>query len=288
MYYDIAGHTIEIKGEKPGLIPAFSSFVPKSCLLVKPLISIVINEDLSDKQARLIYRFTIEKGTCEFLKHEDSYLIRWKESTGISWLMDIQPKDGGFIAITNMNEDTDSHILSFSIWIAFGIACLNKQTVAIHASAVIHKGSSILFLGESGTGKSTQSGLWLKHIPDTELLNDDSPFIRLHKDEIPIVCGSPWSGKTPCYKNKQTPVSAFIRLRQAPSNSIRRLRTLEAIGALQPSLPPIFASEPLLAESMLECLSFMLKQIPVYILDCLPDEDAVHLVYSTLKKDGRL
>jgi len=288
MYYNIAGHIIEITGEKPGINPGFSSFVYKSAFPDGLLISLHLNKKVTYKDSELIYQFSIEKGTCEFLKYEESYLVRWTEPTGISWLMEVQCKDEGFIAVTDMNEDTDSHILSFSIWIAFGIASLNQQTVAIHASTVIHNGSSILFLGESGTGKSTQSGLWLQHITETELLNDDSPFIRLYEDKIPAVYGSPWSGKTPCYKDKQAPVSAFIRLRQAPYNSIRRLRTLEAIGALQPSLPPIFASEPILAELMLECLSHILRQIPVYLLECLPNEDAVDLVYSTLKKDGRL
>lgn len=288
MYFNIAGHILEISGERPGLIPGFFPFVDNLQLSAEPLISIRMNEKIIDRQTKLIYQFTIEKGSCQFFKNTDSYFIRWQQPNGIIWLMEVLPQNGGYIAFTDMDKNTDSHILSFSIWIALSIAALHSQTVAIHASAVIHNGSSILFLGESGTGKSTQSKLWLQHIADTELLNDDSPFIRLNNESTPIAWGSPWSGKTPCYKNKHTPVSAFIRLRQAPNNSIRRLRTLEAISALQPSLPPIFASEPVLAGLMHGCLSSILRHIPVYILDCLPNQDAADLVYSTLKRDERL
>lgn len=285
MYYSIAGHILEIITEEPGCnIPGFSSFTYKSTLPLTPLVSIELGRDMEDREVNLLYQFIIEKGTCYFSKCSDDYLIRWVEPDGTLWLMEIAYQEEKFVARTNMNEETDNHIMSFSIWIAFGISALYQQTVAIHASAVIHKGRSILFLGESGTGKSTQTSLWLKHIQDTELLNDDSPFISI-KEGISAVWGSPWSGKSPCYKDKCTPVAAFIRLRQASSNSIKHLRTIEAIGALQPSLPPIFASEPELSELILDCLSAALKEIPVYMLDCLPNEDAVKLVYATLRKD---
>lgn len=287
MYYSIIGHILEVEGEAAGSIPGFSEFAKMDTDDI-PIMSIWLNAKMDEKTENSIYQFTIDKGTCQFFKTENGYFVQWKETSGTTWSMKILVEECKYTAITDMNKDTDAHILSFSVWIAFGIAALYRQTVAIHASTVIYKGSSILFLGESGTGKSTQSKLWLQHIPDTELLNDDSPFIRLDKDKIPIVWGSPWSGKTPCYRDKHTPISAFIRLRQAPYNSIKRLLTLEAIGALQPSLPPIFASEPVLAGLMHECLSSILSQIPVYILNCLPNEDAIELVYSTLKREGRL
>lgn len=288
MYLNIAEHILEVSGEGLGFIPGFSPFVNESYFSKRPLISIRLDGKLIDKESTLIYQFTIEEGSCQFFKNADSYSVWWRQPDGTVWLMEIQAHGEEYIAFTNMNEDTDSHIFSFSVWIAFGIAALHRNIVAVHASTVIHDGKSILFLGESGTGKSTQSTLWLQHIPNTELLNDDSPFLKVNENETPTVWGSPWSGKTPCYKDKHTPISAFIRLRQAPYNSIKRLRTLEAIGALQPSLPPIFASEPVLAGLMIECLSSILRQIPVYILDCLPNKDAVNLVYSTLKRDRRL
>ena len=40
-----------------------------------------------------------------------------------------------------------------------------------------------LFQGKSGTGKSTHSGLWLKHIPGCELLNDDNPIVHFNRNK---------------------------------------------------------------------------------------------------------
>lgn len=46
---------------------------------------------------------------------------------------------------------------------AFNTAC--SDTVLMHASVIKKDGKGYLFQGKSGTGKSTHSGLWLKHIP---------------------------------------------------------------------------------------------------------------------------
>ena len=91
-------------------------------------------------------------------------------------------------------------------------------------------------------GNCTHTRLWREHIPGAELLNDDSPIIRATDSEA-LVHGSPWSGKTPCYRNESCPIAAVVRLSQASHNRIRRLRPIESIGRtafgrhLRPALP---------------------------------------------------
>lgn len=63
------------------------------------------------------------------------------------------------------------------------------------------------------------SRLWLEHIPDSDLLNDDNPIVRFYPTGEVIVYGSPWSGKTPCYRNEAVPVGAFVRLKQATQSN---------------------------------------------------------------------
>lgn len=53
------------------------------------------------------------------------------------------------------------------------------RAVAVHSSVISLDGRAVLFLGESGTGKSTHTRLWREHIPGARLLNDDSPIIRI-------------------------------------------------------------------------------------------------------------
>ena len=54
-----------------------------------------------------------------------------------------------------------------------------SDTLMVHASVIASEGKGYMFLGRSGTGKSTHSSLWLKYIEGTELLNDDNPVVRV-------------------------------------------------------------------------------------------------------------
>lgn len=152
---------------------------------------------------------------------------------------------------------------------SFGIAH-NPHSIAIHSSVIVHSGRAVLFLGESGTGKSTHTRLWREHIPGAQLLNDDSPIVRV-VEGVPTVFGSPWSGKTPCYRNESYPIAAFVRLAQAPHNRIARLPVVRAIGALLPSCPPAFAYDAQLQDNICDTLSQLIARVPVYQLECLPD-----------------
>lgn len=97
-----------------------------------------------------------------------------------------------------------------------------------------------------------------------------------------MVFGAPWSGKTPCYRNVCQPIRAIVRLSQAPHNRIRRLRAIEAIGALLPSCPPSFAHDETLEDAVCATVSAVVAQVPVYHLECLPDAAAAELACRTI------
>lgn len=172
-------------------------------------------------------------------------------------------------------------LLRFACWIAYGVATASLETVAIHTSVIQYGGKTVLFLGESGTGKSTHTRLWCENIEEAVLLNDDSPIIRII-DGKPWVYGSPWSGKTPCYKSESYPLAACVRLSQAPYNKIERLKVAQGYGALHPSCPPCFAYDDALYDSISSILSSLLSTVPVYHLACLPNAAAARLSCETI------
>ena len=73
---------------------------------------------------------------------------------------------------------------SAGILISSALRCFFAQNIllhkglSLHASCVVRDGEGYLFMGRSGTGKSTHSRLWIQTFPGTELLNDDNPAIR--------------------------------------------------------------------------------------------------------------
>lgn len=175
----------------------------------------------------------------------------------------------------------DISLLRFGLWMMFGVVLSENSAIAIHSSVIVSRERGVLFLGESGTGKSTHTRLWRENIEGATLLNDDSPIVRI-VDGKALVFGSPWSGKTPCYKNLSYPIAGFCRLSQAPHNLIRCLHPLAAIGALLPSCPPAFAHDDYLQDGICNTLGALLKQVGAYHLECLPDKAAAELSFNTI------
>jgi len=122
------------------------------------------------------------------------------------------------------SEIYSTNVLSWLLMVAFGQAILPFDTIMIHSSVVERAGEAYSFLGKSGTGKSTHSRLWLQHLPGFNLLNDDNPAIRILTNNKVVVYGTPWSGKTPCYRNVEAELKGIIRLKQAPSNTYTQKR----------------------------------------------------------------
>lgn len=150
----------------------------------------------------------------------------------------------------------------------------------IHGSVINLNGQGIVFLGKSGTGKSTHSRLWLSHIPETSLLNDDNPAIRIKEDGV-LIYGTPWSGKTPCYKNESIVLKAFVRLQQAPENKFDLMPGIKGFIAVLPSCTAIRWNKDLFAE-MNTTLEKVISKVQVGFLKCLPDQAAAELCHERI------
>lgn len=154
------------------------------------------------------------------------------------------------------------------------------DTLMVHASVIAHGGQGYMFLGKSGTGKSTHSRLWLENIDDTMLLNDDNPVIRLI-DGRPFVYGTPWSGKTTCYKNLVLPLNAVVRLSQAPFNRIERLKPLQSYASLMPSCS-CMRWDRSSTDALHKTVEKVIMQVKCWHLECLPDEDAARTCHEAV------
>ncbi len=168
------------------------------------------------------------------------------------------------------------------IMMAFAFASAPYGVLLVHASVVFHNEKAYMFLGSSGTGKSTHSRLWMENIPKTDLLNDDNPAVRTFPDGRCIVYGTPWSGKTPCYRNMQFPIGAIVHLQQAPHNAISRLKSINAFSAFFPSCSMIKWNERNRSQ-VIRSVEEVVQRVPIYSLECLPDAEAAHLCNQTVE-----
>lgn len=227
-------------------------------------------------------RFSFEENMaeCVLYRHKSGYLFEMIKGDEV-YLFAKEDNSPRVEANYGLFPKVDVSLLRFGMWMMFGLCTIELGAIAIHSSVLVKDDGAVLCLGESGTGKSTHTRLWRENIDGTTLLNDDSPIIRM-VDGVPTAFGSPWSGKTPCYRNLSYPIRGFIRLSQAPHNKMRRLSVLEAIGALLPSCPPAFAFDDSLQDAICNTLSDMIATAPVFHLECLPNTEAAQLSYNTI------
>ena len=168
-----------------------------------------------------------------------------------------------------------------ALMVMFAMASSCMGTALFHSATVSRDGQGYMFLGKSGTGKSTHASLWRKHIDGVELMNDDNPAVRVKPDGTTVVYGTPWSGKTPCYKNVSAPLGGIVLLSQAPYNKIIRLNGIGAYAAIVPSISGK-RWDSRIADGLHETENTLAGNIPVWHLDCLPDADAARLCKETI------
>lgn len=280
--YRIAGHILGVEGtpetEALNTLPGFPVFridegeaewtVRFGCDVSEPAGAEVLST--FDFEGNVIHsRFLRKEGVYYYVMEPD-------DSTQPTMVLRYA---GGDTA--EANRATDPTMLRFGIWMGLSMMSIASGMLLIHSSTIVHNNRAVLFLGESGTGKSTHTRLWLKNIPDSHLLNDDSPVLAIEGGQ-PVVYGSPWSGKTHCYHPYRFPLAAAVRLSQAPHNRIRRLNVIEAVGALQPSCPPALAQDERFADNIMDILSSTIAAVPVYHLECLPDADAARTSHDAV------
>lgn len=282
--YSIAGLLMEVRGEPlVQVLSQMNAFKPFEYQGPDaPLFSVEWSDSLSvpstEKAVRL-YESECDGARSAIYALEDDFMVRsWYLSRPESLLLRTEGTRKLCLA-----GDLSPQILRFTLWLGYGLMAIRHNRIPIHSSAVVCNGNAYLFLGESGTGKSTHTRLWREHIPGAELLNDDSPMVAVENGGV-WAYGSPWSGKTPCYRQESYPLKAFVRLSQAPHNSMIKLSLLKAYGAVHPSCPPEFAYHDALYDFISSTLSQILAKTPVFHLDCLPDKAAAELSCRTLSE----
>ena len=284
--YIIADCRLRLSGAESDLVAmGLKSFQPFEVEPAgEPLLTVEMGcrVEHQTSECKPLTEFDFEEGQarCRFSRVDEGWLLEIVSDSQPSHLF-LYERNSNRVLCNAGVVDVNLSFVRFGLWFMLNIATTTQRVAAVHSSVIVKDGRAVMFLGESGTGKSTHTRLWRENIGGAVLLNDDSPFVRATTDGV-VVYGSPWSGKTPCYTQEHYPLQAIVRLSQAPHNRMRCLRAVEAIGALLPSLPPAFAFDKELEDATLNTLSALLRGAKVYHLECLPDAAAARLSYETV------
>ena len=265
------------------LLPSFKPFMTDLQPPYKRLFHLYVDDTvMPEKEKELIRSFETGNGdTMVFNLPNGGYQFIIKDIHGRSCAMAIT--DNRFIECRcALKGETGMRIFGLNsvIMLIFAYAASFHETLLIHASCVRHNGTAFPFIAKSGTGKSTHSNMWMNYIPETDLVNDDNPIIRIIDDK-PFLYGSPWSGKTPCYRNLKAPLGAITRIKRASENKIERQSVLHAFASVMPSCSSM-KWDIRINNNICSTLTKLLATTPVFTLQCLPDREAAELCHKTL------
>lgn len=183
------------------------------------------------------------------------------------------------MSINDLNEKIS--FLRDITFVALVNTALYHNVLCIHASCVKHRDQCYLFLGPCGRGKSTHAKLWVDNIADTELINDDKPFVAVENGEV-LAYGSPWSGKTRCYKNKSCKLGGIVMLNRGKNNEIQRVNTLRAMSILTPCIIGVNVWDVASVKQMNLTLKHIIELVPVYDLWCTATPNAAKVCYDAI------
>ncbi len=164
---------------------------------------------------------------------------------------------------------------------AFYNELLRHNGLMLHSSCVEKDGFAYLFSARSGTGKSTHTHLWLKNFEGTRIINDDKPAL-ICEDGKWYACGTPFSGKTDENINVKIPVRAIIFLHRSETNSVKKIPPFQAVSLLMEQT--INPTNRDLAESMLDKVDKLLREVPVFLLGCNMNDDAAITAYNEIER----
>ncbi len=292
MFYRIAELDVEISFAPSSfnnnkLIPSFAPFIIDEKEKSDDIFfRLRVDDSLKprkDKRER-IGVFDTGNGDTIVDRYEDgSYQYIIKNIDGAECCLLQAGKDfGNCVCALNGNYNMRQYGLNNALMLIFSFAGSIRNTLLIHASLVRKDGYGYAFTAKSGTGKSTQVANWLKHIPGCDLMNDDNPIIRLINGEA-FIYGSPWSGKTPCYRNVKARLGAITRIDRAKENWVEKLKPIEAFASLLPSCSSMKWDKDIF-NAVCNNITKIIETTGIYTLHCLPDKESAIICQKTISK----
>lgn len=162
--------------------------------------------------------------------------------------------------------------LNSAIMLAYAFATAPLDTMLIHASVVKKGEYAYAFTAKSGTGKSTQVSNWLWNIPGCELLNDDNPVIRVINGQA-FIYGSPWSGKTPCYRNAKARLGGVAQIVRDTTNRLEQISVIDAFITMLGCCSTMKWDKEIYRANS-DMIGRLLPLVKLWNLHCLPDAES--------------
>ena len=156
-----------------------------------------------------------------------------------------------------------------------------QDAMILHSAYLFYQGQAILFSAPSGTGKSTQAGLWEKYRGGHQVNGDRSLLQKVGGRWY--ARGWPVCGSSEICHNTDTPIRAIVMLSQDQTNTIRKLSPMKAFSELYSQIT-INRWDREFQNHAMDLIEQVIREVPVYHLACTISEEAVRCLEKELFK----
>lgn len=174
---------------------------------------------------------------------------------------------------------SDGYLETICLYRKLALEMLRFDVFLMHASVIEVDGEGYAFLAHSGTGKTTQTRLWLEHFGHrARVINGDKPLIHLTTDGRFVAYGTPWCGKEGMGCNASVPLKALFLLERSTVPTCEPADQEFSIDRLFCQL--LMPEDPEQMMRLLTMVDKLVETVPCYRLRCDMTEDSVIAAYT--------
>lgn len=180
---------------------------------------------------------------------------------------------------------TDGYLETICLYRKLALEMLKHNVFILHASVLEVDGEGYGFLAHSGTGKTTQTRLWLEHFGErARVVNGDKPLIRVVETETGwqfIAFGTPWRGKEGMGCNASVPLKALYLLERSTVPSCEPASQEYTIDRIFHQM--LMPENPEQMMNLLSMADRLVETVPCYCLRCDMTDHSVTVAYNAAK-----
>lgn len=181
---------------------------------------------------------------------------------------------------------SEGYLESVCLYRKLSLELLQFDVFILHASVVAVDGAGYAFLAASGTGKTTQTRLWLEHFGSrARVINGDKPLVRRMADGSFVAYGTPWCGKEGMGCNDCVPLKTLFLVERAAQPGCESAAEEECVDRLFHQL--LMPEHPEQMDRLLTLADGLVETVPAYILRCNMELGSVVTAYRAAADIGK-
>jgi hypothetical protein len=169
-------------------------------------------------------------------------------------------------AVLKVRSSNPIEGVEYFLRVIYALLVFREGGLLIHGAGILHKGSAYLFIGHSGSGKTTIARYSMNNL----VMNDDLIIIMSEQNGWRAYSTPFWNPDQVLPTSLNAPLSVIFKLIQDQTVYLELMSKAQSLAELVSNIP-IVTADPSRNEKVLrECFN-ILSSIPSYKLHFLPD-----------------